>query len=644
MGTMSKTDHPDEAATQESLAKLREAEERVADLARFPDENPNPVMRLGRGGELPYRNDAAALLLEHWGGSIPAHIVARVDAALNDAKNFELEEPFGERVFGLGFAPVPSRGYVNVYGRDITREKQAEAELIAARDAALAASRAKSGFLANMSHELRTPMNAIIGYSEMLIEDADDLGVSDMVPDLSKIHSAGRHLLDLINDILDLSKIEAGRMDVYIEDLYCADLVRQVCDTAQPLVEKKNNKLTLAGIDAVGEMRTDATKLRQMLLNLLSNAAKFTENGDVHLRATVHGAMVHFTVSDTGIGMNPEQVAKVFDSFAQADASTTRKYGGSGLGLTITRHYAEMLGGTIDVTSEVGSGTTFTLIVPRESERRSSHPGTSPQPPTRHPSDTASPNTGTVLVIDDDPNILDILQTTLTRVGFDVVCASSGEDGLRLAQQCQPVAITLDIVMQGIDGWNVLTTLKADPKTRDIPVILVTISDDKSLGMALGAAEFITKPIDRPRLIQILDSFRAADPAPEVLIVEDDADLRSLLARTLSKHGWHPLEAADGQQALDVLEERIPRLVLLDLMMPVMDGFQFLARVRADDRYKDIPVVVVTAKELDASDVRRLNGHVAQVLEKGAYSRDELLDEIRKLVRDSVGVREVATA
>jgi signal transduction histidine kinase/DNA-binding response OmpR family regulator len=620
------------------VTEQRDAESKVSDLAKFPDENPNPVVRVRYNGLVLYANVAAEPLLRHWGtvagGKVPKELATRLDACLQSGRDFDVQMQCGPRVYGVQWAPVIGRGYVNAYAKDITLRLEAEASLTAARDAALNASRAKSGFLANMSHELRTPMNAIIGYSEMLVEDAGDMGLGDAVQDLGRIHSAGLHLLNLINDILDLSKIEAGHMRLHLEDIEIGDVVKQAVDTARPLMTKKNNELVVEIADGIGGMYTDATKLKQTLLNLLSNAAKFTENGTIRMTArAIADDMVEIECADEGIGMSDQQRGRVFESFAQADDSITKKYGGTGLGLTITRHFCEMLGGGIEVESTSGTGSTFTVRLPRRS-RHQSVKRTSSRPTSK--SDATTPSSGgTVLVVDDDDAVRDIITQTLNKAGFGVVAASNGLDALSLARKIHPIAITLDVVMQGMDGWQVLTELKADPATRAIPVILVTVSRDQELGLALGAAEFVTKPIDREHLVDLVDGYRAGDPDPEVLIVEDDDDLRLLLTRTLEKRGWRTMQAENGKVALEMLAERIPRLVLLDLMMPVMNGFEVLSAIRDDDRWNHLPVIVVTAKELDEAERSILNEQVAKVLQKGAYTRDALLDEVRSLVASS---------
>jgi two-component system, NtrC family, sensor kinase len=494
-------------------------------------------------------------------------------------------------------------------------------------------SRYKSEFLANMSHELRTPLNAIIGYSEMLQEEAADLGYQDFTPDLQKINASGKHLLALISDILDLSKIEAGRMDLSPETFDLADMLHDVETTVQPLVEKNANTLMVQCADNLGLMRADLTKVRQSLFNLLSNACKFTAQGTITLavsRETVDGAVwVTFRVTDTGIGMTPEQMGKLFQAFAQADTSTTRQYGGTGLGLAITQRVCQMMGGDITVESALGQGATFTIRLPAAvtDPKAAVAPRVEALPASALPAGTP-----TVLVIDDDATVHDLMQRFLHREGLRMATATSGEEGLRLARELRPAAITLDVMMPGMDGWAILTALKADPLLAAIPVIMLTIVDDKNLGYALGAADYLTKPVEWDRLAVILQKYRCAHPPCTVLVVEDDADTRDMLQRMLTRENWAVIEATNGRVALERMAESQPELILLDLMMPEMDGFGFLEALRQQDAWRSIPVVVVTAKDLTPEDRQRLNGSVEQILQKGAYSREELLHEIHHLV------------
>jgi PAS domain S-box-containing protein len=544
--------------------------------------------------------------------------------------------------------------------RDITERKRVAQQLALARDQALEANRAKSVFLANMSHELRTPLNAIIGYSEMLQEELEDLERTEFVPDLQKINSAGKHLLSLISDILDLSKIEAGRMDLFLENFEVAPMIKDVVTTIQPLIHKNNNVLEVHCAENVGIMQADLTKVRQIIFNLLSNASKFTERGTISLtverRKSEYGetrtALITepsaplelanqewliLGVSDTGIGMTSEQMEKLFKEFTQADASTTRKYGGTGLGLAISRHFCQMMGGEIEVDSEPGHGSTFTVWLPIRVVKPQPEEPMSEEIEYIGLSDDSS-GSELVLVIDDDPVVRDLMQRFLIKEGFRVELAVNGETGLQLAKILHPAAITLDVMMPGMDGWAVLTALKADPDLTDIPVIMLTMVDEKNLGYALGASDYLTKPIERDRLITVLNKYRCDHPKCSVLLVEDDALTREMMRRILEKEGWQVAEAENGRVALEQVAQCHPELILLDLMMPEMDGFQFLTQLRHELDYK-APVVVVTAMNLTEKERQKLNGSVTQILQKGAYSREELLIQVRDLVASSVQLR-----
>jgi signal transduction histidine kinase/CheY-like chemotaxis protein len=519
-------------------------------------------------------------------------------------------------------------------GRVVER-KRSEKQLRKAKDEAEAATRAKSQFLAGMSHELRTPLNAIIGYSEMLHEEAEDLEQEAFLPDLEKIQDAGRHLLSLINNVLDLSKIEAGKMDVLVEKFDVADLVAEVQAVIQPLMAKNANTLVVEAAPELGVMRSDQTKLRQNLFNLLSNAAKFTRQGQITLSARRltrdDGDWLEFKVSDTGIGMTEAQLGKLFQAFAQAEASTSRDYGGTGLGLAITRQFCKMLGGDVAVESTPGAGSAFTIMLPAacpDATAEAAETASRPSP--------AGATRGTVLIIDDDHATHDLLERDLSDQGYKVLHALSGRAGLKVAKAARPDLITLDIIMPDLDGWSVLKALKDDPELREIPVVLATIMADRDMGFALGAADFVTKPFERDLLMQAVNRHRRGDGSAQVLIVDDDAKTRNMLRRTLQKEGWTVAEAADGREALNQLERSRPALLLLDLTMPGMDGFAVLERMRRSQAWRDIPVIVVTAKDLTRGEIDRLNGRVVKVLQKGAYQRRDLLADIHAMIARQV--------
>lgn len=512
-----------------------------------------------------------------------------------------------------------------------------------AKDAALLANRSKSEFLATMSHELRTPLNAIIGYAEILQEEADDLNCTEIIPDLDKIRGAGEHLLNLINDILDLSKIEAGKMEFKAESFSLPELAEEISHTIQPLINKKNNQLQVDLDERLEEVTIDRIKLRQCVFNLLSNATKFTERGKITWRITYDDEtypvpmMVH-EVEDTGIGMSKEQLEKLFRMFQQGDASHTRKYGGTGLGLAITKKLSQLMGGDITATSIEKQGSTFKMWLPIAQQPTSfdnlpevllKASNTIPQKQSTGPVSLQGPKgKKRVLAIDDDPQVLELLSRVLTREGYEVELASSGEEGLSLAETSQPDLITLDVMMPSLDGWSVLSKLKTNQATRHIPVVMVTIVDDRKKGMALGAAEVLTKPIDREELLATLEKHSPTDQKGPILIVEDDPESRELLQRILKKEGWNTREANNGLQALEQMNLIQPQLILLDLMMPELDGFQFLAALKEREEHADIPVIVMTAKLLTDGEREKLQHQVQEIVQKAGIDTKQLIAQI----------------
>jgi signal transduction histidine kinase/CheY-like chemotaxis protein len=492
------------------------------------------------------------------------------------------------------------------------------------------ASEHKSAFLASMSHELRTPLNAIIGYSEMLYETAQDEGQDEFLPDLAKIRDAGRHLLGLINDILDLSKIEAGKMELYLEEVDLAGLVEEVRSIVEPLAAANANSVEIICPAGVSTFRTDRTKLKQSLLNLLSNAGKFTHEGQVKLEVRPGDGEISFTVSDTGIGMTEEQQGRLFQAFSQADVSTTRRYGGTGLGLAITKHFCEMLGGRITVESAPGRGSAFTVTLP---DRGHALPAAAVTP-------EGVEHAALVMVVDDDPNARDLLAATVRREGYRVIEAMDGETALALAREWRPDVVTLDVLMPRMDGWAVLTALKSDPQLAEIPVIIVTVLADRGIAVSLGAAEFLTKPVDRARLASTLRQYVYGSGV--VLVVDDESESRTLAGRHLDKLGWEVAEAEDGLAALGWLSQHpAPAMILLDLMMPGMNGFAFLEEIAKHAEWHNIPIVILTAMPLGAAERELLAGRTREVIAKGA---DDLASVLRRILVRLPKAAEVAAA
>ena len=496
------------------------------------------------------------------------------------------------------------------------------------------ASKHKSQFLASMSHELRTPLNAIIGVSEMLLEDARDLKREDEIEPLDRVLRAARHLLALINDILDLSKIEAGRMELHLESFPLAPLIEDVGKTIEPMAAKNGNRIVIDCAAAFGSVHADQTRLRQALLNLASNANKFTEQGSVTVAARaeqLHGRdWVTIAVADTGIGMTEEQMGKLFQEFSQASSSTASRYGGTGLGLAISRHFCRMMGGDIIVESAPGVGSTFTIRLPRNVQ---SEPlAAQSHAPLVDPA-TGQVQAPLVLVVDDDATARELVERHLQRSGFAVITARGGQEGLRLIRELRPAAVTLDIMMPDLDGWTVLAAVKGDPELATIPVVLMSIVDQKNRGYALGAAEYLVKPVERAKLVETLTRICGTN-AGRVLLVDDDEMVRRGVRHALEPPGWEVREAEDGRLAVQALSDTCPDVIILDLMMPNMDGFELLEELRSRTRWRDIPVVVITAKDLTEDDRERLNGGVERIIQKS--DRDQMLRELAREVGSCV--------
>jgi signal transduction histidine kinase/DNA-binding response OmpR family regulator len=513
--------------------------------------------------------------------------------------------------------------------RDNAREiREARDVAEAARREAESASRTKSAFLANMSHELRTPLNAIIGYSEMMIEDAEDNGNANSADDLHKISGAGKHLLKLINDILDLSKIEAGRMEVFLETKSVSAIVEEVRSLAAPLAMANNNTFDVHLGEDVGFVDTDVIKLKQSLLNIVSNACKFSKNGKVSVTAErtvgVLGPELRFSIADSGIGMSEEQVAKLFQPFVQADSSTTREFGGTGLGLAITKQFCRMLGGDVFVESKLGEGSVFTLVLPTSQAKHV-------EPAEQFAESTGVDGATTILVVDDDTDVHELIGAMLMREGYKVLHAMNGADAVIRARRERPAAILLDIMMPQTDGWTVLNELKSDSLLCDIPVIIHSMLDERPRSLSKGAAEFLSKPVERTRLVSVIQRY-AGSAKGVVLIIDDQEADRVYLAQALESIGMTAVVVDGGPAALDWLNENPrPDAVLLDIMMPDLDGFAVLASLRDRPNLSDVSVIVLTAKELTRSETRFLRERGGVVIAKGPNARATVLGALRQV-------------
>jgi signal transduction histidine kinase/CheY-like chemotaxis protein len=494
------------------------------------------------------------------------------------------------------------------------------------------ADKLKSEFLANMSHELRTPMNAIIGFTKLVRRKSADLLPLRQQENLKRVEISANQLLSLINDILDLSKVESGKMSVNIMPFDLAPVVDTCFATVESMVKKGRVRLTKEMPNDLPKVLSDQDKLKQIIINLLSNALKFTEEGEVKLSAARQDASLNISVSDTGIGIPSDALEYIFDEFRQVDGSSTREHRGTGLGLSITKKLTLLLGGTIDVSSVEGNGSTFTVIFPLIKMAQEA------------PAETVRTNAETrasvevkgkkvLLTIDDDPNVLILLKQNLEEEGYYVVGAVNADEGIRKAKEIHPFAVTLDILMPRKNGWGVLSELKADPATRDIPIILLSIIDSKELGFSLGAFDYVLKPFDKEAIMAALKRIPGG-PAKRVLVVDDDPATVDLLTQILQDEGYQVKGTCSGEEALRTLNTAPQDIILLDLMMPEMDGFELIQRVKANPRWKDIPVIVVTAKDLTETDRRFLHQSVDKIIQKSGLGRENLIKEIQSSLRE----------
>jgi signal transduction histidine kinase/CheY-like chemotaxis protein len=502
--------------------------------------------------------------------------------------------------------------------------KEANAQLVEAN-------KHKSVFLASMSHELRTPLNAILGFSELLIDAPDGQHTPETRQRfLNQIHSSGKHLLGLINDILDLSKIEAGQMELRLQTVSISEMTNQVLSIVEPLAAQKEIHL-VGAVAGLGDIEADASKFKQMLLNLVSNAIKFTPaGGTVRISGTRLAEAVEVSVADTGIGIAVSDQARIFHEFQQVDAGADRQQQGTGLGLTLTRRFARLHGGDVRVESEPGKGSVFTVHMPVQVVTQ----GRIVEP--IEPALVRSNGNATaplILVVEDDPPAAELLSRQLDKAGFRAEILRSGADVVARARKSRPAAITLDILLPGLDGWEVLNRLKHDEITSSIPVIVISVIDNPELGMALGAIDYFVKPVPADVLVSRLRRFNFGGSAKtKVLVVDDELANRDWLTEILEPAGFGVIPAGGGREAIELAHSQKPDLILLDLMMPEVSGFDVVEALRSDKATSDMPIMVLTAKELTDADKRQLTGRVSSILQRGSTGATELVSHLRQVI------------
>ena len=538
-----------------------------------------------------------------------------------------------------------AKAYVRTQEMAVTLMNQRDELEITSRELE-AASRMKSEFLANMSHELRTPLNSILGFSEILHDETFGPINEKQSKYVNNIRSSGRHLLQLINDILDLSKVEAGKMELNYEDFSVSDALDEVKTLVAPIASKKNTTIGVTVEPELSTIHADVRKFKQILYNLLNNAIKFTpDGGSVAVDARRCEDMARITVTDTGIGIPAEAVKKLFQPFVQADSSTSREYGGTGLGLSLVKRFVELHGGEIRVESEPGKGSTFTFTIPIEGKieaQQAAKPRKKAvtaekikkigMPEIIEPEGAAGDEL-LILVVEDDIESNELLTTILISAGYRVAPAYNGRAALAITKKLKPFAITLDIMMPDMSGWDVLKNLKDNAATRDIPVIVISMSDEKDVGFALGIVDYFVKPVEKSQLIATLGNLKETIgiAAPKILVVDDEPDAVELIASMIEPEGFEVIRAYSGEEGIDQAVREHPDLLVLDLMMPVVSGFDVISKLRTNPETEDIPIIICTAKDLTAEDRGQLKSDVISVMHKGTFDKAELIYELKKV-------------
>jgi PAS domain S-box-containing protein len=517
---------------------------------------------------------------------------------------------------------------IGVISMDITQRMHTEQELRIAKLEAEAANRAKSLFLANMSHELRTPLNSIIGLSELTFEQAEEHEDRETAEIMQRVVNAGRHLLSLINDILDISRIESGRIELHTEVVHVQTLLETVINSMHPLAKANGNKLLLEIAPGVDSVCVDVTRLRQVVLNLIGNAIKFTRNGEVKVKVSSQHEQLQIVVADTGIGMTPEQLQRIFEPFEQADRSIARRFGGSGLGLTISRQLLGLMEGHISVSSDIQYGSVFTVTLPigdiGSAEAHHSLAALALQPaPGRNP---------VVLVVDDDEDACELVRNALARDGINVVSASSGEQALALTRTLRPAVMVLDILLGDMTGWDVLAAIRADPDHAELPVILCTVTDPDQRTGVLGVVEHLTKPFDREHLSHLVQRFVGSAASSSLLVVDDDDFYRDSIASMLRQAGHQVDTAHNGEHALSIMRNRPPDLLLLDMVMPGMDGLAVIEAMRTDPMLAPVPIMLVTAADISPEISRNLYERAVLLVRKEAPDHSDVVYHVHRLL------------